>query len=70
MSNIVSSTRRRSTSNFIMPPKPKVPVESDEDEEEDSDDDDDDGSDSEDGSDGLNDGKCVGNCLLVLKKNC
>ncbi|RWR90139.1 eukaryotic translation initiation factor 5B [Cinnamomum micranthum f. kanehirae] len=56
MSNIVSSTRRRSTSNFIVPPKPKVPVESSDDEEEDSDDDDDDdGSDSEDGSDGLND---------------
>lgn len=58
MSNIVSSTRRRSTFNFIMPPpKPKIPVDTD----EDDDDDDDDGedtdvanSDSEDASDGFN----------------
>lgn len=58
MSNVVSSTRRRSTFNFIMSPKPKAPVESEEDEEdkeEDTDDDDDD-SESEDASDEFNDG--------------
>lgn len=30
----MSSTRRRSTSSFAIPPKPEVPAESDEDEEE------------------------------------
>ncbi|CAA6664324.1 unnamed protein product [Spirodela intermedia] len=34
LSNIVSSTRRRSTSSFAIPPKPELPAESDEDEEE------------------------------------
>ncbi|CAA7400892.1 unnamed protein product [Spirodela intermedia] len=34
LSNIVSSTRRRSTSSFAIPPKPELPAESDEDDEE------------------------------------
>lgn len=54
-SNIVSSSRRRSTSSYIPPPKPKIEAETDEDEEgeegdEDSEEGDDDG-DSSEGSD-------------------
>lgn len=40
-SNIVSSTRRRSTRSFVAPPKPKVPVESDSENTDDEDDEDD-----------------------------
>lgn len=47
MSNIVSSSRRRSTSNFI-PPKPESLVFSDESGEEDDGDDGDDGDNSDD----------------------
>lgn len=47
MSNIVSSSRRRSTFSFAPPPKPKIPVESDAD-SGDSEDDDDDGDDDDD----------------------
>ncbi|XP_047311871.1 glutamic acid-rich protein-like isoform X2 [Impatiens glandulifera] len=51
MSNIVSSTRRRSSTSFPPPPpKPKLPVESDSDEGEDGEDDDEDSeNDNEDG---------------------
>ncbi|KAI9201379.1 hypothetical protein LWI28_022499 [Acer negundo] len=49
MNNIVSSSRRRNTTSFVVPPKPKIPDESDsgdsedtDDENEDSDDDDED----------------------------
>ncbi|XP_022773227.1 glutamic acid-rich protein-like [Durio zibethinus] len=41
-SNIVSNSRRRSTTSFIAPPKPKIPDVSDDDESEESDEDDDD----------------------------
>ena len=41
-SNIVSSTRRRSTASYVAPPKPKIPVESESEESEDEDDEDDD----------------------------
>ncbi|XAR55579.1 Ubiquitinyl hydrolase 1 [Bertholletia excelsa] len=60
MSNIVSSTRRRSTTSFISPPKPKVPVKSDDNDAEDTesgsddgdgDDDDEEDDDNEDGDD-------------------
>ncbi|XP_057486697.1 uncharacterized protein LOC130772828 [Actinidia eriantha] len=59
MSNIVSSARRRSTTSFVAPPKPKIPVKSDGDKAEDTetsndegdDDDDDDDDDVEDGDD-------------------
>lgn len=66
MSNIVSSTRRRSTTSFVPPPKPKVTVKSDSEKAEDidsSNDEDgtDDDSDDEDGDDSqseeLNEGK-------------
>ncbi|XP_062097602.1 G-patch domain-containing protein 1 [Humulus lupulus] len=52
MSNIVSSTRRRSTTSFVPPPRPKLPVENDgdntEEDEDDNDDEDDDDGDSDD----------------------
>lgn len=41
MSNIVTSSRRRSTTSYVAPPKPKLPIESDSDDEENSDDEDD-----------------------------
>ncbi|KAK3014237.1 hypothetical protein RJ639_008080 [Escallonia herrerae] len=50
MSNIVLSSRRRSTTSFVLPPKPKVPVESDGDDTEDTDKGDDNDSDG-DGND-------------------
>lgn len=54
-SNIVSGSRRRSTFNFVAPPRPKAPIESDGDESEDSDNDD--GDDSEDtGNEDVDDG--------------
>ncbi|GFY96645.1 hypothetical protein Acr_11g0009510 [Actinidia rufa] len=61
MSNIVSSTRRRSTTSFVATPKPKIPVESDGNKAEDTEtsnsegdgdnDNDDDDDDAEDGDD-------------------
>lgn len=49
MSNIVVGSRRRSTFNFVPPPKPKEPIESDSDDEsEDSENDDGDGSENTD----------------------
>lgn len=54
MSNIVASSRRRSTSSYIPPPKPKIEVESDEDEEDEEDEDDEENEEDED--DGDNDG--------------
>ncbi|XVF36891.1 hypothetical protein REPUB_Repub19eG0097900 [Reevesia pubescens] len=54
-SNIVSSSRRRSTTSFVPPPKPKIPDASDDDESEESDeddsDDDDEVNDDEDAGD-------------------
>ncbi|XVE60346.1 hypothetical protein DITRI_Ditri05aG0121500 [Diplodiscus trichospermus] len=50
-SNIVSSSRRRSTTSFIAPPKPKIPDVSDDDESEESDEDDDEDNDDEDAGD-------------------
>ncbi|MBA0720913.1 hypothetical protein Golax_008511 [Gossypium laxum] len=52
MSNIVSSSRRRSTTSFVPPPKPKIPDMSDDDESEESDEDDEDNDDEEAGDDG------------------
>ena len=63
MSNIVSSTRRRSTTSFVAPPKAKIPVKSDGNKAEDTEtsndegdsdndnDNDDDDDDAEDGDD-------------------
>lgn len=48
MSNIVSSSRRRSTMSFVPPPKPKIPDESESSDSEDSDDEDDDNDNSDD----------------------
>lgn len=42
LDNIVSSSRRRSSSNFIMPPKPKIESDEEEDSEDEADDDEDD----------------------------
>ncbi|XP_050213229.1 uncharacterized protein LOC126664739 isoform X2 [Mercurialis annua] len=62
MSNIVSNSRRRSTTSYAPPPKPKIPVESDnddnsdEDEDEDNDDDDDEEEENDEEDDGDNDG--------------
>lgn len=50
-SNIVSSTRRRSTTSFVAPPKPKMPVENDGENTDDDDDDDDDDHDDDDHDD-------------------
>ncbi|XP_034675767.1 glutamic acid-rich protein-like [Vitis riparia] len=46
-SNIVLSSRRRSTRSFVAPPKPKIPDESESEDAEDTDDDDDDDDDDE-----------------------
>lgn len=57
-SNIVSSTRRRSTTSFVPPPKPKVPIESDSentDDEDDEDDDDEDENNEDEDDDNGND---------------
>lgn len=60
MSNIVTSSRRRSTSSYVAPPKPKLPIESDSDDREDTNDEDDDeedngeGGENEDGDNGKN----------------
>ncbi|XP_024972316.1 glutamic acid-rich protein-like [Cynara cardunculus var. scolymus] len=51
-SNIVLGSRRRSTSTFIPPPKPKEPIEPGADDSEDSDNDDDDDSEDSDNDDG------------------
>lgn len=51
MSNIVSSSRRRSTTS-LPPPKPVIPVENEGDDVEDSDNDDDDDDDEDDEEDG------------------
>lgn len=60
MSNIVSSSRRRSATSFVPPPKPKIPDESESGDSEDSDDEDNDSDDSDDedneGDDGNDDG--------------
>ncbi|KAH9756943.1 CHZ domain-containing protein [Citrus sinensis] len=48
MSNIVSSSRRRSATSFVPPPKPKIPDESESGDSEDSDDEDNDSDDSDD----------------------
>lgn len=56
-SNIVMGSRRRSTFNFVAPPKPKAPIESDGDESEDSDNDDSEDTDNEDGDDQEGDDK-------------
>lgn len=47
MSNIVSSSRRRSTTSFVPPPKPKIPVESEDGDDDENGDDDDSNSDEE-----------------------
>jgi len=62
MSNIVSSSRRRSAFSYTPPPKPKIEAESDEDGEEDEDDDneeDSDEGDNEDSSEGSDGGICL-----------
>ncbi|RVW17640.1 hypothetical protein CK203_071747 [Vitis vinifera] len=46
-SNIVLSSRRRSTRSFVAPPKPKIPDESESEDAEDTDDDDDDDDDDD-----------------------
>ncbi|XWS23765.1 hypothetical protein CRYUN_Cryun28dG0043300 [Craigia yunnanensis] len=50
-SNIVSSSRRKSTTSFVAPPKPKIPDVSDDDESEESDEDDGDGDDDDEDND-------------------
>ncbi|GAV84119.1 CHZ domain-containing protein [Cephalotus follicularis] len=55
MSNIVSSSRRRSTISFVAPPKPKIPDESGGDDTEDSDDEDKDDDDEDNDADGGDD---------------
>ena len=50
-SNIVSSSRRRSTTSFVAPPKPQIPDVSDDDESEESDEDDEDNADEDAGDD-------------------
>ncbi|KAL4559205.1 hypothetical protein LXL04_031339 [Taraxacum kok-saghyz] len=54
-SNIVTGSRRRSTFNFVAPPRPKAPIEDDGDESEESDDDDDDDEEDTDNEDGNGD---------------
>ncbi|KAK1404123.1 CHZ domain-containing protein [Heracleum sosnowskyi] len=56
MSNIVQSSRRRSTLSFIPPPKPKISVDSDADDTENSDDGTDDGTDDENSDEDNSDG--------------
>ncbi|KAF9687222.1 hypothetical protein SADUNF_Sadunf02G0071200 [Salix dunnii] len=53
LSNIVTSSRRRSATSFVAPPKPKVPDESESDDTGDTEEDDEDG--EEDDNDGDND---------------
>lgn len=55
MSNIITSSRRRSTSNFIPLPTPKIVADSDEDDEEDAEDDNDEEVNVEGGDEGDND---------------
>jgi len=55
LSNIVTTSRRRSATSFVAPPKPKVPDESESDDTGDTEEDDEDGE-EEDGSDGDDDG--------------
>lgn len=52
MSNIVSTSRRRSTINFIPTPKPKIETESDEDEEDEVEEDEVDQEGTDDGENG------------------
>lgn len=75
MSNIVQSSRRRSTTHFIAPPKPKIPVEIDGDHAEDTEEDDDDNGDEDDDDNGededsqseeFNEGKLIRTILKVL----
>eukprot|EP00258_Populus_trichocarpa_P033922 XP_024449941.1 eukaryotic translation initiation factor 5B [Populus trichocarpa] len=58
LSNIVTTSRRRSATSFVAPPKPKVPDESESDDTGDTEEDDEDGEeeDGNDGDDGDNDG--------------
>lgn len=56
-SNIVSSSRRRSTRSYVPPPKPKIPVESGSDDSDDDDDDNDDDDDEEEENDEEDDGE-------------
>lgn len=56
MSNIVSSSRRRSTTSFVPPPKPKIPDESESSDSEDSDDEEDDNDNSDDEDNEADDG--------------
>ncbi|XP_015572988.1 uncharacterized protein DDB_G0283697 isoform X1 [Ricinus communis] len=51
MSNIVSSSRRRSATSYVPPPKPKIPVGSDSDEADDTDEDDEDDNDDDNDDD-------------------
>ncbi|PRQ26528.1 putative histone chaperone domain CHZ [Rosa chinensis] len=56
MSNIVTSSRRRSTTSFIPPPKPKTPVDSDSDAEDTDDDNDEEENEVEDEDNSSSDG--------------
>jgi ribosomal protein L12E/L44/L45/RPP1/RPP2 len=60
LSNIVTTSRRRSATSFVAPPKPKVPDESESDDTGDTEEDDEDGEEEdgeeEDGKEGDNDG--------------
>lgn len=70
-SNIVLSSRRRSTASFVPTPKPKPPVKSDGDDTEDSDnedgadDDDDDNDDSDSQSEEVLEGNCWKICCYI-----
>lgn len=65
MSNIVMSSRRRSTTSFVPPPKPKIPVDSDSDAEDTDDDNDEEDEEVEDEDNSSSDdnhsdkGKCL-----------
>ncbi|CAK7346995.1 unnamed protein product [Dovyalis caffra] len=52
LSNIVTTSRRRSATSFVAPPKPEVPVESESDDTDDTDEDDEDADDNNEEDDG------------------
>lgn len=67
LSNIVSSSRRRTASSYIPLPKPKIEVESDEDEEDEEDEDDEENEEnSDDGDNGGDSGEGSDEGMLAI----